>query len=217
MRDACEAVASFHPDKCRASAHGEEGHAPKGEDWHDALRRNLSGVSRTIMRNSYVQGGINVLALVLLVYIYIILRRREREMEEEKAKAKSYFFSTVSHDIRTPLNAIVGFSEMLNAGMKTEEERAQATNAILVSSKTLLALINDVLDLSKLESGRMDIAPEPTDVAKLVGEITLSFAATHKAPGLKVLCDAEGVPQLMVDPHRLRQIAFNLMVKRVDH
>ena len=211
MRDACEAVASFHPDKCRASAHGEEGHAPKGEDWHDALRRNLSGVSRTIMRNSYVQGGINVLALVLLVYIYIILRRREREMEEEKAKAKSYFFSTVSHDIRTPLNAIVGFSEMLNAGMKTEEERAQATNAILVSSKTLLALINDVLDLSKLESGKMEISPEPTDCRLLLREIADAFRMSNSKPDVEVRCCVGEMPLLMLDPQRLRQIVFNLV------
>lgn len=210
-RTAYEAVASFHTDKCLTSAHGEEGHVLGEEDWHDALRRNLSGVSRTIMRNSYVQGGINVLALVLLVCIYGILRRREHEMEEEKAKAKSYFFSTVSHDIRTPLNAIVGFSEMLNAGMKTEEERAQATNAILVSSKTLLALINDVLDLSKLESGKMEISPEPTDCRLLLREIADAFRMSNSKPDVEVRCCVGEMPLLMIDPQRLRQIMFNLV------
>ena len=210
-RTAYEAVASFHSDKCLASAQGEDAHVLEGEDWHNALRRNLSGVSRTIMRNSYVQGGINVLALVLLVCIYGILRRREREMEEEKAKAKSYFFSTVSHDIRTPLNAIVGFSEMLNAGMKTEEERAQATNAILVSSKMLLALINDVLDLSKLESGKMVITPEPTDCRLLMREIADAFRMSNPKPDVEVRCCVGDMPLLMIDPQRLRQIMFNLV------
>ena len=156
-------------------------------------------------------------SLVIIFNVYMMQRRRQDELEiaNEKAdareKAKNLFFSTVSHDIRTPLNAIIGFSEMLQNGLENKSERELAVNSILMSSRTLLQLVNDILDLSKLESGRMDITPEPTDVAKLVGEITLSFAATHKMPDLKVLCNAEGVPRLMVDPHRLRQIAFNLM------
>ena len=129
----------------------------------------------------------------------------------QQALAKSLFFSTVSHDIRTPLNAIIGFSEMLKHGFDTKAEHDLAVNSILVSSKMLLQLVNDILDLSKLESGRMNIEPEPTDVARLVREITASFAATHQKPGLEILCRAGGTPSLMLDPHRLRQIAFNLV------
>ena len=164
-----------------------------------------------------VQLALFAVSLVIIFNVYIIQRRRQDELEiantkaEAREKAKNLFFSTVSHDIRTPLNAIIGFSEMLQNGLESKSERELAVNSILMSSRTLLELVNDILDLSKLESGRMDITPEPTDVARLVGEITLAFEATHKAPGLKVLCHAEGVPHLMVDPHRLRQIAFNLM------
>ena len=129
----------------------------------------------------------------------------------QQALAKSLFFSTVGHDIRTPLNAIVAFSEMLENGMETEAERHLAVDSILVSSKMLLQLVNDILDLSKLESGRMNIDPEPTDVATLVREIAASFEATHQKPGLAILCRVNGTPELMVDPHRLRQIAFNLV------
>ena len=156
-------------------------------------------------------------SLAIIFNVYMMQRRRQDELEiantkaDAREKAKNLFFSTVSHDIRTPLNAIIGFSEMLQNGLESKSERDLAVNSILMSSRTLLQLVNDILDLSKLESGRMDITPEPTDVAKLVGEITLSFAATHKVPGLKVTCHAEGLPHLMVDPHRLRQIAFNLM------
>ena len=164
-----------------------------------------------------VQLALFAFSLVIIFNVYMLQRRRQDELRianekaEAREKAKNLFFSTVSHDIRTPLNAIIGFSEMLQSGLENKSERELAVNSILMSSRTLLQLVNDILDLSKLESGRMDITPEPTDVAKLVGEITLSFAATHKVPGLKVLCHAEGVPQLMVDPHRLGQIAFNLM------
>jgi len=129
----------------------------------------------------------------------------------QQALAKSLFFSSVSHDIRTPLNAIIGFSEMLKQGLETKAEQDLAVNSILVSSRMLLQLVNDILDLSKLESGKMNIEPEPTDVARLVREIAASFGATHQKPGLEILCRAMGTPNLMVDPHRLRQIAFNLV------
>jgi len=129
----------------------------------------------------------------------------------QQALAKSLFFSSVSHDIRTPLNAIIGFSEMLQHGFETKAEHDLAVNSILVSSKMLLQLVNDILDLSKLESGRMNIEPEPTDVARLVREIAASFGATHQKPGLEILCRVGGTPSLMLDPHRLRQIVFNLV------
>ena len=190
----------------------------------NALRHEQDFVAGAMDRLDKKQLGYDIVQLALFAFSFIIIfnvymmqRRRQDELKianekaEAREKAKSLFFSTVSHDIRTPLNAIIGFSEMLQNGLENKSERELAVNSILMSSRTLLQLVNDILDLSKLESGRMDITPEPTDVAKLVGEITLSFAATHKAPGLKVLCHAEGVPHLMVDPHRLRQIAFNLM------
>lgn len=129
----------------------------------------------------------------------------------QQALAKSLFFSTVSHDIRTPLNAIIGFSEMLKQGFSKPAEQNLAVDSILMSSKALLQLVNDILDLSKLESGRMDIDPERTDVATLLKEIAASFGVTHQKPGLEIFCKADGLPDLMLDPHRLRQIAFNLM------
>ena len=128
-----------------------------------------------------------------------------------QALAKSLFFSTVSHDIRTPLNCIICFSEMLQHGFETKAENDLAVNSILVSSKMLMQLVNDILDLSKLESGRMDVKAEPTDVARLVREIAASFGATHQRPGLEILCRTGETPSLMLDPHRLRQIAFNFM------
>ena len=126
-------------------------------------------------------------------------------------KARSMFFSIVSHDIRTPLNSIICFSEMLQHGFETKAEQDLAVNSILVSSKMLLQLVNDILDLSKLESGKMNIEPEPTDVARLVREIAASFGATHQKPELEILCRVGGTPALLLDSHRLRQIAFNLM------
>ena len=135
----------------------------------------------------------------------------------DAAKAKSYFFSTVSHDIRTPLNAIIGFSQMLKMGFSTREEQDQALDSIMLSGKTLLQLINDILDLSKLESGRVALANEPTDCAKLLSEIVDSFKIAQKKPGVELRCKAGGLPQLDIDPHRLRQMAFNFFANGVKY
>ena len=201
-------IVSRHCASCERLDQGRHHLTP---DWQAVLREKLSGVNSSIVRNSLVQGGLIVLSLSLMVCIYAILRRRERELEIEKARAKSYFFSTVSHDIRTPLNAIIGFSEMLNAGSLTEDERKQAIDSIIVSGRTLLGLINDVLDLSKLESGKMEIAPEPTDVPRLVSAVMDVFRVSGGKPGVELRCSVEAMPILMLDPQRIRQIVFNLV------
>ena len=117
----------------------------------------------------------------------------------------------MSHDIRTPLNAIIGFSEMLKTGFPSGAEREQAVDSIISSGKTLLGLVNDILDLSKLESGKMDIAPEPTDCAKLLSEVTEAFRFAKSRAEVDVRCRAGDMPHLMLDPQRIRQIAFNLV------
>lgn len=126
--------------------------------------------------------------------------------------AKSLFFSSVCHDLRTPLNAIIGFSEMLRNGFDTKEEHDTAVNSILMSGKTMLQLVNDILDIGKLESGRMEVVPERTDVAALLKDIVSSFSVTNKKKELEVRFRTVGdIPALMVDPQRMRQIAFNLV------
>ena len=207
---AYDAIAGFHSDNCVRLDHGNT-HQLEHDDWRASLRSNLAIVNETIIRNNYVQGGLTVFALVLMLCLYGILRRRERDIEQEKARAKSYFFSTVSHDIRTPLNAIIGFSEMLKAGFKTDAERDQAVDAILVSGRTLLGLINDVLDLSKLESGKMEISLEPTDCSRLMHDLAEAFRVSNTKHDVELRCHVGEMPLLMLDPQRLRQIVFNLV------
>ena len=84
-------------------------------------------------------------------------------------------------------------------------------DSIIVSGRTLLGLINDVLDLSKLESGKMEIAPEPTDVPRLMNVVTDAFRVSGGKPGVELRCSTDAMPPLMLDPQRLRQIVFNLV------
>ncbi len=140
---------------------------------------------------------------------------REYEVQLEAARttnqAKSLFFSSVSHDIRTPLNAILGFSELLERGVPDETERARYISSIRSSGKVLARLVDDILDLSKLESGKLEILKEPTDVPTLAREVIAAceVARTRKSLGLKTEIDE--MPWVSVDPQRIRQILFNLL------
>ena len=137
--------------------------------------------------------------------------REERDKAIKAEKARSYFFSTVSHDIRTPLNSIIGFSEMLQLGIDDPEEKERALEAIITSGQTLLELINDVLDLSKLESGKMELHPVPTDIADLVRKVTVSFETATSRTSVPLRTEIGKMPFLKLDPQRIRQILFNLI------
>ena len=137
--------------------------------------------------------------------------KEERDKSIQAEKAKSYFFSSVSHDIRTPLNAIIGFSEMLQLGIDDPREKEKALDAIITSSHTLLELINDVLDLSKLEAGKMEIHPTPTNIADLVSKVATSFEAATTRVSVRINTEVQKMPYLLLDPQRIRQILFNLI------
>lgn len=178
--------------------------------WQMKLDREERIIGMAFMRGSIVQTVLMLVAFAILLNLYSLLRSRDREREREKTRARSYFFSTVSHDIRTPLNAIIGFSEILRDGFKSERERTQALDVIISSGKTLLGLVNDILDLSKLESGRMEIVPQPTDCSAVLDGVVDSFRVTGSKPDVELSRNVAPMPPLMLDPQRLRQISFNL-------
>jgi signal transduction histidine kinase len=143
----------------------------------------------------------------------ILARDYEAQLEAERAtsQSRSLFFSTVSHDIRTPLNAIVGFSELLERGVPDEAERARCISAIRSSGKVLARLVDDVLDLSKLECDKLEIIEEPTDVPALVREVISACEVARKRTSLAIVSEIGEMPLLRVDPQRVRQILYNLL------
>ncbi len=149
-----------------------------------------------------------VTALLVLIPAVLIARQQRTR---QAVRAQRMFFSIVSHDIRTPLNAIIGYSDMLKAKLMDPSERETAVGSINRSARMLLQLINDILDLSKLESGRMAITREPTDLAGLVRDILAEFHALAAAKGLRLVEDVAPSPPVMIDPHRCRQILFNFL------
>ena len=140
--------------------------------------------------------------------------------EHTANQAKSLFFSTVSHDIRTPLNAIVGFSELLERGVGDEGERARYISSIRSSGKVLSRLVDDILDLSKLESGKLEIINEPTNMPALAREVIAACEVARARKSLALKSEIADMPWVSVDPQRIRQILFNLLsnaYKYTDH
>lgn len=166
-----------------------------------------NAVGEAISKYNIVQMLVMIVALTIVLNIFSTMSKREKLA----AKAKSYFFSTVSHDIRTPLNAIVGFSQMLKLGFSKKEEQDKAVDAIVNCSNTLLRLINDILDLSKLEAGRMDITLEPTDCNRLFAEMAEMFKIANIKKDIDIRSTVSGLPILLIDPQHVRQIVFNLI------
>ena len=126
-------------------------------------------------------------------------------------KARSQFFSIVSHDIRTPLNAIIGYSELLRHGLESPAERDEALDSICASGTTLLQLVNDVLDLAKMDAGKIALCPEPVRLDRLTDEVFLSFRLTASEKGIALVNRTADVPMVLLDGHRFRQILFNLI------
>ena len=133
------------------------------------------------------------------------------EQAQAANKAKSCFLASISHEIRTPLNAVIGFSELLKGGGLSETERVEYLDSINLAGNSLLRLINDVLDLSKLEAGQMTLTPQPTDVAALLREVQAIFRykVQEKHLFFRLDCPA-GLPLFLLDSLRLRQILLNL-------
>lgn len=172
-------------------------------------------------------------ALIIVSNVFVImigfqtrLYHKENELAEEKTrelaelnKAQSRFFSSMSHEIRTPINTVLGLNEIiLRQDDASDEIRKDARN-IQGAGKLLLALINDILDLSKIEAGKMDIVPVNYNVSSLLSEIVNMIWLKAEEKGLKfnVSIDPEVPRTLFGDEVRIKQILINLLNNAVKY
>ncbi len=142
------------------------------------------------------------------------LNRAEQLAVEAKAasRAKSEFLANMSHEIRTPMNAILGFTDLLDSRI-TDKEQKKYLEIIKSSGKSLLTLINDILDLSKIESGKMELQLEVVNPYSILREIEHIFSRNISDKGLEFILDLDpDLPEnLFLDEVRLRQILFNIV------
>jgi signal transduction histidine kinase/CheY-like chemotaxis protein/tetratricopeptide (TPR) repeat protein len=135
------------------------------------------------------------------------------KLKEDAARAKSIFLANISHDLRTPMNGVIGLSELLK-GTCLDKEQDEYVESIRVCADTLLTLINDILDFSKLEAGKMKISTVPLNLKETISEVIRALRYTHRDRGLETIENLDKVPPDLVvlgDPVRLHQIFMNLL------
>jgi signal transduction histidine kinase len=158
-----------------------------------------------------------------------LVETRTADLEEanrqlrEATTAKSEFLANMSHELRTPLNSVIGFSGILSEGLAgplTDEQHTQV-GMINVSGRHLLSLVDDILDLAKIEAGRAEVHIEPVDVAALVQAVASAIEPLAQEQGLELRAETDGCSTtLHSDSGKIRQILFNLIgnaVKFTEH
>ena len=150
-------------------------------------------------------------------------RQQARALEEQAAALeraitdKSRFFASMSHELRTPINAILGYGELLREGVYGDLAPSQdnALDRVVKSGRHLLELVNDILDISKLEAGKLEMYPEPTELGALLREVAATVELQARAKELDLVLDIPGRLMVTTDPGRVRQIVLNLLSNAV--
>ncbi len=167
---------------------------------------------------------ITLLLCLLVRYEILILKEAYRRAEEQRKeidelnKSQSKFFSSMSHEIRTPINTIIGLNEMI-LRENISDEVAEDANNVRSASKILLHLINDILDMSKFESGKMELTPGNYDIGKMISEIVGMFWMRTKEKGLEFHVDVDpNLPmELYGDEVRIEQILINVLNNAIKY
>lgn len=161
---------------------------------------------------------LNATEVLVIVRNVTEIKENEKQLQiaknkaEQASKAKSEFLANVSHEIRTPMNAILGFSEWLHSNVENPQHK-NYLHTIMTSGRNLLALINDILDLSKIESGKMNIELEPMQCIVIINQMKQVFKQKLEAKNLafNITVDNSVPHYIYMDEVRLYQILFNLV------
>ena len=173
----------------------------------------------TLNRNMVLFFFMTLIVMLILFMVFRLILDRERETEwkkleaERSTRAKSTFLSNMSHDIRTPMNAIIGYTMLARKEENMSPKTAEYLTKIETSSQHLLALINDVLDMSRIESGKIELEPKKTNLVKTMNEVHDMFLTQMETKGLHYTVSAVDITNktVMCDVRRLNRILLNLI------
>ena len=186
----------------------------------DTFRQDeMKKIDGAISVSIWVQIGLIVAALVILLSIYSLVQKRERKTEIEKAvaedasRAKTSFLSNMSHEIRTPMNAIIGLDNIALRNPDLQPETRDQLEKIGSSAKHLLGLINDILDMSRIESGRMVLKQEEFPFREFIGQINIMINGQCTDKGLDYECKVNGPVRdyYVGDDMKLKQVLINIL------
>ena len=183
------------------------------------LRGVLDGVGNALVRDSLIQTALIVAALAILFYIFYLMQKREKQMEvekvlaEESSRAKTSFLSNMSHEIRTPMNAIIGLDRIALKDPNLSPHTREQLEKIGASARHLLGLINDILDMSRIESGRMVLKTEEFSFRDFIDQINVMINGQCVDKGLEFDCHIiGGVNDYYIgDDMKLKQVLINIL------
>ena len=183
------------------------------------LQQETEAIRSSHLSSYLVQVVLLVASLAIMFSIYSLMRRRERETDtrrlaaEQTSRAKTIFLSNMSHDIRTPMNAIIGYTNIARRDSLTLPEVRSYLDKIDSSSQHLLSLINDVLEMSRVESGKMELVASECDLTSVMGDVRDMFSEQMAEKSIAFVVDATDVrdPHVLCDASRLDRVLLNLV------
>ena len=216
-KDAVTPIQTYYTDKLREEGIDIESTATKPAEIY--LKEQLDVIGDSLKRTSLIQTGLVVAALAMLFSIYSLMQKREKQMEvekvlaEENSRAKTSFLSNMSHEIRTPMNAIIGLDNIALKDPNLTPHTREQLEKIGGSAKHLLGLINDILDMSRIESGRMVLKNDEFSFRDFLDQINVMINGQCSDKGLNYECHIIGrVNDFYIgDDMKLKQVLINIL------